>query len=68
MGMVMYFFGKLFVTNLFLQITFQSLIGVFFYYLLNKITKSWELEQVISIALNIFNDILSKLDEHISFR
>jgi hypothetical protein len=61
MGIVVYLAGKLPVESNFLTFTIQIIIGIGFYFLINKIIRSKELEEILAILRNFINSIISRL-------
>jgi len=61
MGIVVYLAGKLPVESNFLTFTIQIIIGIGFYFLINKIIRSQELEEILAILRNFINSIISRL-------
>jgi len=61
MGTVVYFAGTLNIESNFLTFSFQILVGITFFYLLNKLIKSPELEEILDIIRKIITHLISKL-------
>jgi len=61
MGTVVYFAGTLNIESNFLTFSFQILVGIIFFYLLNKLIKSPELEEILDIIRKIITHLISKL-------
>ena len=61
MGVILYFIGLLNIESHLVKFSLQIFTGILIYYLLNKIIKSPELDEFISIIKHFFNGLISKL-------
>lgn len=61
MGIIVYLAGKLPIESNFLTFTIQIIIGITFYFIINKIIRSQELEETLAILKNFYNSIISRL-------
>lgn len=61
MGAVIFLVGKVDIQSNFMKLVIQVLLGLFTYYLVNKIIKSPDLDEVISIIKNLISSVSSKL-------
>jgi len=61
MGMLVFLVGKINIQSNFLTIAIQSIVGLLIYYLINKLIKSPELDETISIIENFKTNFADKL-------
>ncbi len=61
MGIVVFSIGKLNIKIIFIRLIVQVFTGVLTYYLINKIMKSPDLEEVLSILKHFFTSLTLKI-------